>query len=87
MMSVGYRADDLFGLVQSLPFHRLAYPELGALLRAGGNLLLTVLQLLRRGGSAPRALHSLSKGNGPGLNSGAALERLIGEALAAAFLG
>lgn len=41
---------------------RLAYPELGALLRAGGNLLLTLRQLVRRGGAAPRTLRDLSKG-------------------------
>ena len=62
---------------------RLAYPEAGACLRATGNMVLTVMKLLRRGGSAPRRLQDLAAGNGPGLNSGAELERLIGEALAA----
>ena len=52
-------------------------------LRAGGSTTLALLRLLRgRGVRAPATLRALSRGNGPGLNSGAALERLAGEALA-----
>mmetsp|Transcript_39175 Transcript_39175/g.123475 ORF Transcript_39175/g.123475 Transcript_39175/m.123475 type:complete len:111 (-) Transcript_39175:1468-1800(-) len=65
-----------------MPFHRLAYPELGALLRALGNTVLTLLQVIRRQGAVPWALRELSAGNGPGINSGAELERMVGEALA-----
>ena len=53
-----------------MPFHRLAYPELGALLRALGNTVLTLLQVIRRQGAVPWALRELSAGNGPGINSG-----------------
>jgi len=82
MIAVGYEAEEMYQLVASMPFNRIAYPELGAVLRACGNMVLTLLNLLRRGGSAPRALRDLAEGNGPGLNSGAELESLIGHALA-----
>ena len=39
MMAIGYRADELFDLVQSLPFPQMAMPELAPLLRAGGHLV------------------------------------------------
>ena len=41
---VGYDAEAIYRLVTKMPFHRLAYPELGALFRALGNTLLTLLQ-------------------------------------------
>mmetsp|Transcript_33038 Transcript_33038/g.105981 ORF Transcript_33038/g.105981 Transcript_33038/m.105981 type:complete len:563 (+) Transcript_33038:535-2223(+) len=81
-LSVGFEAEDIYDLVSKMPFHRLAYPELGALLRALGNTVLTLLQVIRRQGAVPWALRELSAGNGPGINSGAELERMVGEALA-----
>ena len=60
-------------LVESMPFHRLAHPELGALLRAAGNVVLALRQMLRPSGSVPRTLEELSEGNGPGIQRAPAL--------------
>ena len=141
-VAVGCRADELFGIIQSLPFEKLARPELGALMRAGGNLLLTGLRRLYgrqvkrssslfrqvapsryiashrapsryaavsqgrvvrdRPAAVPPPSHRrfaavtpplrasvlspqvamLSRGTGPGLNSGLVLDEMLGSALA-----
>jgi len=81
-LAVGYDAQELFTLVEALPFHTLAIPEAGALLRATGNMLITILQFLFGRDATGARIAQLSRGNGPGLNSGAALEKMIGEALA-----
>ena len=63
LLAVGCDADELFQLVMSMPFHKLAQPEIGALMRAGGNILLTLLQWMPggRGSRGWAKLHSLSK--------------------------
>ena len=85
LLAVGYTAESLFATLLAMPFHQLPYPELGAMLRATGNLTITVLKKLWRGGGAtPRRLRQLTEtfeGNGPGMNSGAVMEQLIGDAL------
>lgn len=86
MLAVGYTADSLFDQVLRMPFHRLPHPELGALLRATGNLLITLITKIARGWAAPRSLQEISESNGPGLNSGAVMEQLIGDALEGAPL-
>ena len=82
-LSVGYKADELFALIERLPFGRLARPELGALLRMLGNNSYSVLKSLFGGSRAARRLAGLAGGTGPGLNSGYILETMIGEALRA----
>ena len=88
LLAVGFTADSLLQTVLCMPFHQLPYPELGAILRATGNLTITLLKKLVTGGATPRRLRQLTaaahetfEGNGPGVNSGAVLEQLIGEAL------
>jgi predicted acylesterase/phospholipase RssA len=83
LLSVGYRSDSLYSTVKSMPFHQLPYPELGALLRATGNLTITLCKKLTGGGmhETRAKMHEAFEGNGPGLNSGGVMEHLIGEAL------
>ena len=61
--------------------------QLGALMRAGGNLLLTGLRRLygrqvKRSSSLFRQVAMLARGTGPGLNSGLMLDEMLGSALA-----
>lgn len=39
MLAVGCGAEELFAIVQSLPFQKLFRPELGALMRAAGRYM------------------------------------------------
>eukprot|EP00966_Prymnesium_polylepis_P056448 1306011-Prymnesium_polylepis.1 len=52
MLAVGYDAEQLYDVVASMPFHRLAYPELGALreraARAAGGLTADRAAVARR---------------------------------------
>eukprot|EP00928_Gymnodinium_smaydae_P078595 TRINITY_DN62717_c0_g1_i1.p1 TRINITY_DN62717_c0_g1~~TRINITY_DN62717_c0_g1_i1.p1 ORF type:complete len:607 (+),score=154.79 TRINITY_DN62717_c0_g1_i1:41-1822(+) len=82
MISVGYNAEELFKLITELPFYKLGMPELGAIMRTMGNLLQTLVRKLA-GESWASFLNALAGGSGAGLNSGLALEEMIGEALKA----
>tara|TARA_B110001452_G_scaffold263991_1_gene266277 strand:+ start:854 stop:1558 length:705 start_codon:yes stop_codon:yes gene_type:complete len=84
MLAVGSRADELFDLVQSLPFHQLGQPELGSLLRASFTTTHTIAAaLFTRSGAKDlsRLVNRLGVSNGPGLNSGALLEKMVADAL------
>ena len=81
LLAVGYTSTTLLEQVMAMPFHLLPQPELGALLRGAGNLLITLLSKVRRAGQARRALRETFEGNGPGVNSGRVLEELIATAL------
>jgi len=86
MLSVGCTADELFDLVQALPFHRIADPELGALSRVAFISILSILGSFKlQNLLGPRVMsffeHEFNKCNGPGINSGAVLQDLIAEAL------
>ena len=88
MLSVGCTADELFDLVQALPFHRIADPELGALSRVAFISILSILGSFKlQNLLGPRVMsffeHEFNKCNGPGINSGAVLQDLIAEVLPA----
>ncbi|CAE7503104.1 unnamed protein product [Symbiodinium natans] len=81
MLSVGCSADEIFDLVQKLPFYKIALPELGALVRVLGNVVQSVLRATM-GSHAAEVVECLVAGDtGPGINSGSCLEEMIGNAL------
>ncbi|CAK9095546.1 unnamed protein product [Durusdinium trenchii] len=80
MLAVGCQAEEIFQLVQELPFYKIALPELGALVRILGTNLQSILETCL-GESAAAVVECLADGTGPGLNSGSILEEMIGNAL------
>ncbi|CAK9068321.1 Uncharacterized protein SCF082_LOCUS34427 [Durusdinium trenchii] len=95
MLAVGCQAEEIFQLVQELPFYKIALPELGALapgsefleptcdLEERGVVTVTRQSILETclGESAAAVVECLADGTGPGLNSGSILEEMIGNAL------
>eukprot|EP00747_Dinoflagellata_sp_TGD_P135059 gnl/TRDRNA2_/TRDRNA2_175410_c0_seq1.p1 gnl/TRDRNA2_/TRDRNA2_175410_c0~~gnl/TRDRNA2_/TRDRNA2_175410_c0_seq1.p1 ORF type:complete len:523 (+),score=106.01 gnl/TRDRNA2_/TRDRNA2_175410_c0_seq1:89-1657(+) len=82
MIAVGYNATELFDLIQKLPFPTLGYPELGSIVRAFMKICQTVCDKIF-GSFVSHFFHSFVSEQGPGINSGAALEKMIGDALKA----
>lgn len=79
-VAVGYSAEELFNLILEMPFHRLAIPELGSLLRIVGTVLEDVAKKLC-GQDIAAIFEPLARGSGPGFNSGKALYDMAGDAL------
>ena len=85
MLSLGCDAAELYALIASLPFDQLGRPELGALLRAGSvtaEAAYAAYAALKK--VAPvrdDARADLGGANGPGINSGAVLESMVGDAI------
>ena len=86
MLAIGCEAAELFDLIRSLPFGELSYPELGSLLRAGSATFQSVATLAAPsmfGGAAKAGEDALGPSNGPGINSGAKLAKMVREAIKA----
>jgi len=80
MLAIGCEAQDIFKLIEEMPFYKLALPELGSLVRILGTILQSMMKSLL-GSSAAAVLDCVADGTGPGLNSGYILEEMIGSAL------
>jgi predicted acylesterase/phospholipase RssA len=90
MLAVGYTAEELIPIIESLPFRQLARPELGSLLRAASSMLQRYFWSGghegdggddRRDGFLRSLMRRITRGNGPGLTSGVLFERTIGDSL------
>jgi len=81
MLAVGCGAEEIFDLIQRLPFPTLAIPELGSITRVLGNVVHSLLRCTA-GPPAAEAVECLvADATGPGLNSGSRLEEMVGNAL------
>lgn len=69
-------------MVLSLPFPRFMQPELASILRTAGSFLYGTLDKLGMDGAKTAVAPLAGGSNGPGVNTGQLLERLIGDALA-----
>ena len=89
MLALGCDAAELYALIASLPFDQLGRPELGALLRAGSvtaEAAYAAYAALSGGDAATvrdGSRADLGASNGPGINSGAVLENMVGDAIRA----
>ena len=88
MLALGCDAAELYELIASLPFDQLGRPELGALLRAGSvtaEAAYSAYAALSGGDVATvrDGSRALGSSNGPGINSGAMLETMVGDAIKA----
>ncbi|CAE7519502.1 unnamed protein product [Symbiodinium pilosum] len=81
MLAVGCNADEIFNLVQKLPFHKIAHPELGSLLRILGNIVQSILKATVGVHAAEVVDCLVADVTGPGINSGGRLEEMVGNAL------